>query len=76
MYTQELLVHHCRQRQCTKRIHASIINLLGVFVFAFQLEGEVIREMSAFVVSSEKPETVWIPDFQTPQIQHTLQPMF
>jgi hypothetical protein len=52
---QELLVHDGGQRKSTERLHAGLINGLGVFVLAFELEGEVICQMPAFVVSSEQP---------------------
>lgn len=52
MDAKELLVHNGRQRQCAEGLHAGIVYLLGVFVLAFELEGEVIRQMSAFVVTT------------------------
>lgn len=55
MYAQELLVHDGRQWQGTERLHTCIVHFLGVFVLAFQLEGEVVCQMSAFVVSAEEP---------------------
>jgi hypothetical protein len=41
-------------------------------VFAFEFEGEIIREMATFVVASEKPKSVWVPDLERPQIQYAL----
>lgn len=37
-------------------------------MLALQLEGEVIREMPAFVVASEQPKAVRVPDLQGPEI--------
>jgi hypothetical protein len=37
-------------------------------MLAFQLEGEVIREMSAFMVASEQPKCIRVPDLQGPEI--------
>jgi hypothetical protein len=72
VYTQELLVHDRSQRQCAERVHACFIYCLRVLVLALELECEVISQMSAFVVSTEQPERVWVPDLQGPQIQDTL----
>ena len=52
MYTQKLLIHNCGQRKCAEGIHASFVYALGVFVLAFELEGEVVCQMPALVVSS------------------------
>jgi hypothetical protein len=64
MDTEELLVHDCSQRKAAEGLHTCFINLLGVLVFAFELEGKVVGQMSTFVVSAEKPQGVWIPYFQ------------
>ena len=66
MYAQELFVHHSRQRQGAERIHTSVIDIKTVFVLALALEGEVIGKMAAFVITSEKPESIRIPDLQRP----------
>jgi hypothetical protein len=49
---EELLVHDCGKRKTAERFHASLINLLRVFVLAFKLEGKVVGKMSAFMVTS------------------------
>jgi hypothetical protein len=41
-------------------------------VLAFQLEGEVISQVTAFVVATKEPQGVGIPDLQRPQIQDAL----
>ena len=69
---KELLVHDRRQWQCAKGIHASLVNLFRVLMLAFQLEGEIIRQMPAFVVTSKEPERIRVPDLQRPQVQHRL----
>lgn len=53
MYTQELFVHDCCKGKRTKRVHASFVDRFGIFMLAFELEREIIRQMSAFMVSSE-----------------------
>lgn len=72
MNAEELLVHHCRQRQTAERLHASFVNGLRILVLAFQLEGEVIGQMTALVVSTKKPECLRIVDLEGPKVQHTL----
>lgn len=68
MYTQELFVHDRRQRQRAERLNAGLVDTLAVFMLAFQLEGKVVREMSAFMVASEQPKRVRVPDLQGPEI--------
>lgn len=55
MDAKELLVHNGRQRQRAERLHTGIVYLLRVFVLAFKLEGEVVRQMPAFVVTAQQP---------------------
>lgn len=49
---QELFVHYRGKREGAEGLHAGIVYPLGVFVLAFELEGEIIGQMSALVVSS------------------------
>jgi hypothetical protein len=39
---KELLVHNCGERKAAERLHAGLVNLFGILVLAFQLEGEVV----------------------------------
>ena len=41
-------------------------------MFTFQLEGEVIGQVSTFMIASEKPQRVGIPDLERPQVEDTL----
>jgi hypothetical protein len=66
VYTQELLVHDCSQRQCAERVHACLVYGLRVLVLAFELEGKVVGQMAALVVSSKQPEGVGVPDLEGP----------
>jgi predicted nucleic acid-binding protein len=52
MYAQKLLVHNRSQRQGAERLHTRVVDLLGIFVLAFEFESEVIRQMATFVVAS------------------------
>lgn len=73
MYAQELLVHDGGERQRAERLHARLVNPIGILVFALEFEGEVIRQMSAFMITTEEEERIWVPDLEGPQIQDTLQ---
>ena len=53
MYAQELLVHDSGEGKGAERLHTSFIDIFRVFMLALQLEGEVIRQMPAFVVAPE-----------------------
>ena len=50
---KELLVHNSRQRQRAEGLQACLVDFLAVLVLALQLEGEVIRQMTAFVVTPQ-----------------------
>jgi hypothetical protein len=66
VYAQELLVHDRSQGQCAERVHTGFVDSFRVFVLALELECEVISQMSAFVVSTEQPERVRVPDLERP----------
>jgi hypothetical protein len=72
MYAQKLLVHDRSQWQGAEGIHTRVVYHLGVFVLAFEFESEIVREMATFVIASEQPKGVWVPDLERPQIQHAL----
>lgn len=72
MYTQKLLVHNGSQRQGAEGVHAGIVDLLRVFVFAFELEREVVCEMSTLMIAAQQPQCVGIPNLERPQIEYTL----
>ena len=73
VYAQELLVHDGSEGQRTEGVHAGFIDGLGVLVLTLQLEGEVISQMTTFVVSSEQPKRIGVPNLQRPQVQNALQ---
>ena len=72
MYAEELLVHDGSQGQCAERVHACIVYFLGVLVLAFELECEVVGQMAAFVIASQQPESIRIPDLERPEIEYAL----
>lgn len=71
MDAQELLVHDCGKGKSAERVHAGLVDLLGVLVLALKLKSKVISQMSALVISAKEPECVWIPDLQRPEVEHT-----
>ncbi len=73
MDAEELLVHDCSKREGAERFHASIVDGFGVLVLAFELEGEVVGQVAAFMVASEEPEGIGIPDLERPKVQHALE---
>ena len=73
VYAEELLVHDRSKGESAERIHARLVYSLRVFMLAFELEGEVVGQMPALVVSAKQPERIGIPDLQRPQVQDTLQ---
>ena len=41
-------------------------------MLALKFDSEVVCQMAAFMIASEQPKSVRIPDFQSPQIKDTL----
>ena len=50
---EELLVHHSRQRQRAEGLQTGLVDPFAVLVLALQLEGEVVCQMTAFVVTPQ-----------------------
>jgi hypothetical protein len=69
---EELFVHYRRQWQSAEGVHASLINPLGVFPFTFEFKGKIICQMATFVIATKKKEGIWVPHFQRPKVQDTL----
>ena len=38
----------------------------------FELEGEVVGQMTAFVISSQQPQRIGIPNLERPEVQYAL----
>ena len=72
MDAKELLVHDRGQRESTEGRRAGLVHPLGIFVLAFELEGEVVGQVPAFVVASQQPERGRVPDLQGPEIEDAL----
>jgi hypothetical protein len=70
--TQELLVHNSSEGKSAERLHTSLVHSLGVFVLALQLEGKVIGQMATLVVTTHEPESVGVPNLESPKIENTL----
>jgi hypothetical protein len=52
MNAEELLVHDGCEGEVAEGVHAGIVKVFRVLVFALELVGEVVGEMTAFVVST------------------------
>lgn len=53
MNAKKLFVQDGSEGKGAERLHASIINVLGVFMFALQFECEEVRQKSAFMIASQ-----------------------
>ncbi len=72
---QKLLVHDGCKGKRTERVHARFVDRLGILVLAFELEREIVRQVSTLMVSPEEPQGVWVPYLEGPKIQYALQPL-
>lgn len=69
---EELLVHNSSQGQRAERLHAGLVDGLGIFMPALQLEGEVIRKVAALVVPAQQPEGLGVVYLEGPEVQDAL----
>lgn len=58
---------------CLPMVRLGYRTTARLHVHTFELEGEVIGQMTTFVVSSQEEQGIRVPYFQRPQIQDTLQ---
>ena len=72
MDAEELLVHYSGEGKAAEGLHAGIVYPFRVLVFAFEFECEVVRQVSALMVSPEQEECIWIPDFERPKVEYAL----
>lgn len=72
MHAQELLIHEGGERQTVERLHASVIDALGVFDLALLLECEVLGEVAALVIAAQQEERRRVEQLHGPQVEHAL----
>lgn len=53
VYAQELFVHNRCQGQGAERVHTCLVDSLRVLVLTFQLEREVVCQVSALMIASQ-----------------------
>lgn len=41
-------------------------------LLTFELEGEVVRQVTALMVTTEEEQSIGVPYFEGPEVQHTL----
>lgn len=63
---EELLIHDGGQGQRAEGFHTCFVDFFGVLVLAFELEGEVVGQVTALVVSTQQPQSLRMPNFQGP----------
>ena len=69
MDAEELPVEERCDRQRLEGADARLVHRRGVLVQALALEGEVLCEVSAFVVAPQQEKTVGIPELKGIKIQ-------
>ena len=63
------LVQDRDEGQCAERLEASLVNALRVLVLALYLERVVVGHAATFMLATEEEERIWIPDFQSPEVE-------
>ena len=69
MYAKKPLGHDRDKGQRAERLEASFIHALRVLMPALYLEREVVGLAATFLMATEEEERVWIPDFESPEVE-------
>jgi len=69
VYAKILFGHDRGEGQCAERLEASFVHALRVLAFALYLERELFGQAATFMMATEEEERVWIPDFQSPEVE-------
>lgn len=70
MHAEEFAIDERCQRHVVKRIHYDRVEVLVKLVLAFVPKVEEGRELSAFVVSAQQVDTIWIRNFHRVEEEH------
>jgi len=73
MNTKIPVVQDRDERHRAERLEASFIHALRVLVLALYLERGRVGHAATVLIATEEEESVWIPDFQSPEVEQTLQ---
>lgn len=52
-----------------EQLEASFVHALRVLVLALDLEREAFGHAATFVMAAEEEESVWIADFESPEVE-------
>ena len=69
MYTKIPVVQDRDEGQRAERLEASFVHALRVLGLALYLEREEFGYAATFPIATEEEERVWIPDFQSPEVE-------
>jgi hypothetical protein len=69
VYAKIPLGDDCDEGKRAERLEASFVHALRVLVLALSLEREVFGQATTFVMATEEEESVWIPDFESPEVE-------
>ena len=69
MYAKMTLVQDRGEGQRAERLEASFVDALRVLVLALYLKRAVGVRAATFLMATEEEERVWIPDFESPEVE-------
>lgn len=72
MHAEEATVDDGRNGERAERLDARFVHLFAVLVEALLLKGEVLSEVTAFVVSTEQHYPRRIPDLESKEVEQAL----
>ena len=73
VYAKITLGHDRSERQRAERLEASFVHALRVLVLALFHERVLVGQAAAFMMATEEEERIRIPDFESPEVEQTLQ---
>ena len=69
VYAKITLGHDRSEGQRGERLEASFVHALRVLVLALSRERVVVGRTATFMMATEEEERVWIPDFESPEVE-------
>jgi hypothetical protein len=73
VYAKMSLGQDCDEGQRAERLKASFEYALRVLTLTLYHKREVFDQAATFMMATKEEESVWIPDFESPEVEQTVQ---
>jgi hypothetical protein len=69
VYAKKPLGDDRDEGQRAERLEESFVHTLRVFMLALYLESVALTPVATFITTTEEEEGVWVPDFESPEVE-------